>query len=140
MRHRLGGVEVRREYAPGVPAIDAWGAELNQVWTNLVENAADALGGRGHLHVSTRMEGDRVVVVEITDDGPGIREEILPRVFEDFFTTKPPGKGAGLGLGIAWRIVVDRHRGDLKVASRPGQTTAEVRLPVTLPAPSSAPR
>jgi signal transduction histidine kinase len=99
------------------------------VWTNIIDNAADAMDGRGDLTIRTRREGDSVVV-EITDNGPGIPLEIRPRLFEPFFTTKPLGKGSGLGLDIAYRIVVNRHIGAISVASQPGETTFQVRLPL----------
>jgi len=103
-------------------------SELNQVWTNLITNAVDAMGGTGVLRVATRREGDDVVV-EIGDDGPGIPSDVLERVFEPFFTTKEAGAGTGLGLDITRRIVVDRHGGDIHFESVPGATTARVRLP-----------
>ena len=122
-----------REYAPDLPRISAWGSELNQVWTNILDNAADALAdrikdGSAEITIRTRCEPD-FVVVEISDNGPGIPAEIQDRIFEAFFTTKPPGKGTGLGLDISYRIVVQRHRGDLRVSSRPGETTFTVKLP-----------
>ena len=136
LRYKLkAGIRVRREYAPDLPRITAWGSELNQVWTNLLDNAADALAGRAttdgdaEITLRTRREGD-FVVVEVTDNGPGIPPEIRDRIFEPFFTTKPPGKGTGLGLDISYRIIVHRHRGDLGVRSRPGETTFVVKLPL----------
>jgi signal transduction histidine kinase len=129
LRGKLKGLEVRREFAADLPKLRAYGAELNQVWTNLVDNAADALDGKGTITIRTKAE-DGWITVEVEDDGPGIPPEIQPRIFDAFFTTKAPGKGTGLGLDISWRIVVDRHRGDLKVFSRPGQTRFEVRLPI----------
>jgi predicted CoA-binding protein len=139
MRSKLKtGVEVRREYASGLPRITAYGSELNQVWTNIIDNALDAMAGRGTLTLRTRAEDGRIVV-ELEDDGPGIPPEIQGRVFDPFFTTKAPGKGTGLGLEISYRIVVDRHRGDIKVFSRPGRTTFRVTLPVTQDAGSAVP-
>jgi signal transduction histidine kinase/predicted CoA-binding protein len=127
------GIEVRREYAADLPKIEAWGSELNQVWTNIIDNAADALTEKGGAHkeivLRTRREGG-FVVVEIHDNGPGIPPEIVGKVFDPFFTTKPPGKGTGMGLDISYKIVVDKHRGDVRVYSRPGDTTFEVRLPI----------
>jgi signal transduction histidine kinase/predicted CoA-binding protein len=135
LRHKLKtGIHVVRAYAPDLPRISAWGSELNQVWTNILDNAADALAdrikdGSAQIAIRTRCEPD-FVVVEISDNGPGIPPEIQDRIFDAFFTTKPPGKGTGLGLDISYRIVVHRHRGDLRVSSRPGDTTFIVRLPL----------
>ena len=126
------GVEIVRDYAPDLPCINAYGSELNQVWTNLMDNALDALGGKGHLFVRTAWEGDSVLV-EIGDDGPGIPEDIQSRIFEPFFTTKGVGEGSGLGLDTAYRIVVTRHHGDIRVLSEPGSTRFQVRLPITGP-------
>ena len=125
-----GGVEVVRDYAPDLPCITAYGSELNQVWTNLMDNALDALGGKGHLFVRAAREDDHVLV-EIGDDGPGIPEDIQSRIFDPFFTTKDVGEGTGLGLDTAYRIVVTRHHGDIRVVSRPGDTRFQVRLPIT---------
>ncbi|WP_027891925.1 sensor histidine kinase [Calidithermus chliarophilus] len=127
LRHKLQpGVVVRREYAPGLPPVPAYGGELNQVWTNLVDNALDALDGRGQLTLRTRQEGE--VVVEVEDSGPGIPPEHLPRIFDPFFTTKPLGKGVGLGLSLSYNIV-HKHKGHISVASEPGRTVFQVRLP-----------
>lgn len=127
-----GGVEIVRDYADDLPCITAYGSELNQVWTNLMDNALDALNGQGHLTLRTRQE-DNCVLVEIGDDGPGIPEDIQRRIFEPFFTTKGVGQGTGLGLDTAYRIVVRRHGGDLRVVSRPGDTRFQVRLPIAGP-------
>jgi signal transduction histidine kinase len=132
LRHKLAGIEVEQDYAPGLPQIEAYGSELNQVWTNLLDNAADALGGDGRISIRARRDRDDVVV-EVTDDGPGIPEEIVSRIFDAFFTTKDVGQGMGLGLEITHRIV-RRHGGDISVTSRPGETRFTVRLPVRLPA------
>jgi len=135
LRHKLkAGIRVTRTFAPDLPRISAWGSELNQVWTNILDNAADALAerikdGDAQIDIRTRREGD-FVVVEIRDNGPGIPAEIQGRIFDAFFTTKPPGKGTGLGLDISYRIIVNRHRGDLRVSSRPGETTFTVKLPI----------
>ncbi len=135
LRHKLkAGINVKRAYAPDLPRISAWGSELNQVWTNILDNAADALtdrikDGSAEITIRTRRDGD-FVVVEIADNGPGIPAGIQDRIFDAFFTTKPPGKGTGLGLDISYRIVVHRHRGDLRVSSRPGDTTFSVKLPI----------
>ena len=133
--HKLRShITVRREYTPSLPKIDGYGSELNQVWTNIIDNAADALEGRnGTITLRTRLE-DGWVVVEIEDDGPGIPADVQRRLFDAFFTTKPPGKGTGLGLNIAYNIVVHKHRGEIKVTSRPGQTYFEVRLPLQVKA------
>ncbi len=131
--HKLRGqVTVVRDYAD-VPAIAAYPGELNQVWTNLVDNAVDAMSGAGTLRIGTRLDEDHVVV-EVEDTGPGIAPEVQARVFEAFFTTKDVGKGTGLGLDIAKRIVVERHGGSIEVESRPGRTVMTVRLPVRRPA------
>jgi signal transduction histidine kinase len=102
------------------------------VWTNLIVNALDAMAGEGTLTVRTRRDGD-CALVEIADTGPGIPENLLPRVFEPFFTTKPVGLGTGLGLDVSWRIVVQRHGGDLRVTSSPGDTRFQVLLPLAEP-------
>ncbi|MEU8224909.1 ATP-binding protein [Kribbella sp. NPDC048915] len=126
--HKLrDGVEVVREYGD-VPRIDAYAGELNQVWTNLIDNAVDAMNGSGTLRISTRTDGDRVVVA-FTDTGPGMPPEVAARAFEPFYTTKDVGKGTGLGLDIAQRIVAEHHGGTIEVTLRPGATTFEVRLP-----------
>jgi signal transduction histidine kinase len=133
LQHKLGdGIKVIREYDRSLPQIVAYPGELNQVWTNLIDNAIDALGGHGTLTVRTRAEGDRLAV-EIADDGPGIPAEMRSRVFEPFFTTKEIGKGTGLGLDIAWRIVVGRHGGEVSLESEPGDTRFTVLLPVRRP-------
>jgi signal transduction histidine kinase len=130
LRHRLKqGVQVQRDYAPDLPRIEAYGSELNQVWTNLIVNALDAMGDSGRLELRAHAVPDQVVV-EVVDDGPGIPPDIKPRIFDPFYTTKPPGAGTGLGLHIARNIVVNRHRGRIRVDSRPGQTRVEVSLPV----------
>jgi signal transduction histidine kinase len=129
--HKLkkGNVEVVREYAEGLPPVCAHGSELNQVWTNLLDNALDALDGEGHIKIRTARENDRVFV-EIADDGPGIPEEIRDRIFEPFFTTKDVGKGTGLGLDVSYRIVVEELGGDIRALSEPGATRFQVRLPI----------
>ncbi len=122
-------VHVVREYAADVPLVEAFPGELNQVWTNLVDNALDAMAGQGTLRVVTRRDGDEVVV-EVADTGPGMPAEVAERAFEAFFTTKDVGQGTGLGLDIARRIVVDRHGGQIVIHPEPGKTVMEVRLPV----------
>jgi signal transduction histidine kinase len=124
------GVEIEREYDEHVPLIMANGAELNQVWTNLIDNAIDASGGQGQIVIRTRQE-ESFVVVEIEDHGPGIPSELRSRIFDPFYTTKEPGQGTGLGLDIVRRIVVEAHHGDVSVDSEPGQTRFTVRLPLT---------
>ncbi len=128
LQSRMGGVTVERDYQPDLPRISAYGSELNQVWTALIENALDALGSQGHLKLTCRMEGD-LLLVEIWDTGPGIPTELQDRIFEPFFTTKAPGQGLGLGLDNAMRIV-RKHRGHLSVRSEPGSTCFRVRLPL----------
>ena len=127
--HKLQGVEVVRDYDRSLPRVPAHPAELNQVWTNLIDNAADAMGGRGRLLLRTRRDGDQLVV-EVGDDGPGIPEPVQPRVFEAFFTTKPAGQGSGLGLDNSARIVRKRHRGTLTFTTGPDGTVFAVRLPL----------
>jgi signal transduction histidine kinase len=133
--HKLrDGVTVVREYGADVPGIDAHAGELNQVWTNLIDNAVDAMGGVGTLRVATRADGDHVVV-EIGDTGPGMPPQVAARAFEAFYTTKDVGKGTGLGLDIARRIVEERHAGTITIDSRPGETVLRVRIPVRPPEP-----
>jgi signal transduction histidine kinase len=129
--HKLRpGVQIVREYDERLPAIQANGAELNQVWTNLLENAIDVLEGSGRILIRTHRDGD-TVVVEIADDGPGIPTDLVSRIFDPFFTTKDVGKGTGLGLDTVRRIVVDAHHGDISVESIPGDTRFVVRLPIS---------
>jgi signal transduction histidine kinase len=122
-------IKVVKDYDRSLPAIPAYAAELNQVWTNLIDNAVAAMDGKGTLTIRTARDGDRVLV-EVGDTGPGIPEDIKKRIFEPFFSTKPVGEGTGLGLDIAWRIVVNKHHGDLGVESKPGDTRFQVRLPI----------
>jgi signal transduction histidine kinase len=126
------GIKVVKEFDRSLPQIPAYAAELNQVWTNLIDNAVSAMKGHGVLTVRTGMDRDQVFV-EFADTGPGVPDEIKERIFEPFFTTKPVGEGTGLGLDISWRIVVKKHHGDLTVDSVPGDTKFRVRLPVTVP-------
>ncbi len=123
------GITVKRDYAEGMPRIQAFGSELNQVWTNLIDNAIDAMNGKGSITLRTRVD-DSWAIVEIEDDGPGIPEEVLPHLFEPFYTTKPPGSGMGLGLNISHNIVVQKHQGRIEVTSEPGRTSFEVRIPI----------
>lgn len=136
MRSKIrGGITVKREYAPDLPRIQAYGSELNQVWTNLIDNAIDAMDGKGEIVIRTRSQ-DSWVVVEIQDNGRGIPQEIQSKIFSPFFTTKPVGKGTGLGLNTSYNIV-QKHAGEIKVYSRPGRTCFEVRLPVNFEAVKS---
>ncbi|GAA6524237.1 ATP-binding protein [Intrasporangium sp. DVR] len=126
------GIAVVRDYGDAVPEVDAHPGELNQVWTNLIDNAVDAMGGSGTLGICTRADGDGLLV-EISDTGEGMAADVAERAFEAFYTTKQVGSGTGLGLDIARRIVVDRHGGDISVESTPGRTVFRVRLPRTRP-------
>jgi signal transduction histidine kinase len=129
LRHKLKqGVEVKTEFAADIPRITAYGSELNQVWTNIIDNAIDAMNGSGRLTLRTRVR-DPWIVVEIEDTGPGIPLDVQPRLFDPFFTTKPVGKGTGLGLNISYKIV-QKHGGDIHVHSEPGSTRFEILLPV----------
>jgi signal transduction histidine kinase len=123
------GITVVRDYADDMPRIEAIPGELNQVWTNLIDNAIDAMEGEGTLRASTRIEGEHVVV-EVADTGSGMPPDVQARAFEPFFTTKDVGKGSGLGLDISRRIVVERHDGEILVASQPGETVVTVKLPI----------
>lgn len=132
MQHKLKkGVTIKRDYSAHLPRIEAYASELNQVWTNIIDNAIDAMNSKGEITLRTYAE-DNKVVVEITDNGPGIPEEIQARIYEPFFTTKPPGKGTGLGLHISHDIVANRHHGLLLVESKPGQTKFRVILPMRI--------
>ena len=137
LHHRLKtGVHVVREYAPNFPKICAYGSELNQIWTNLIANAIEAMHGKGELRIRTALELDRVLV-EIRDNGPGIPPDVLPHIFEPFFTTKEVGEGTGLGLDTVCRIIRNHH-GEIRVESHPGDTRFLVYLPVTQPKASSS--
>jgi signal transduction histidine kinase len=129
MEHKLKqGVTVKREYSQELPLIEAYASELNQVWTNIIDNAVDAMNGIGEITLRT-YEEDEQAVVEIIDTGPGIPKDVQSRIFEPFYTTKPPGKGTGLGLHITHDIVVNRHHGYLQVKSKPGETKFKITLP-----------
>jgi signal transduction histidine kinase len=128
--YKLKNVEVVRAYDRSAPRIMAYGSELNQVWTNLIDNAVDAVDGAGKICVGTFVE-DNQLVVEIMDNGRGIPAEIQSRIFEPFFTTKGVGSGTGLGLIISNRIIADRHGGEIEFESKPGETRFKVRLPLT---------
>jgi signal transduction histidine kinase len=135
LRHRLRDVEVRTEIADDLPPIEAYGSELNQVWTNLIDNAVDAMDGRGTLTIAAAPEATADgagVRVTIADSGSGIPSEIRDRLFEPFYTTKEPGKGTGLGLHISYGVVA-RHGGRIEIDSEPGNTRFTVTLPPTLP-------
>ena len=127
---KLEGITVVKDFDRSLPPIPLYAGELNQVWTNLIDNAVQAMDGSGTLTLRTSLDGE-YVRVEIGDTGPGVPPEIRQRIFEPFFTTKPVGQGSGLGLDISYRIVVARHGGDLTVHSTPGETTFVVRLPLT---------
>jgi signal transduction histidine kinase len=116
------------DYTTDLPTVHGYGGQLNQVWTNLLDNAIDAVGDHGTIVVRARVE-ERDVLVEVEDDGPGIPAELMGRVFDPFVTTKPPGEGTGLGLNISHQIVTDVHGGRLAVHSEPGRTVFTVRLP-----------
>ena len=126
------GITVARDYAPELPRIPGFPGELNQVWTNLIDNAVSAMDGTGTLTIRTAVDRDQLLV-DVGDTGPGVPAEIQARIFEPFFTTKPVGQGTGLGLDICWRVVVSRHHGDLRVQSVPGDTHFQVRLPLSAP-------
>ena len=134
LRHKLkAGIDVTRDYDPDLPEIEAYGSELNQVWTNLIDNAADAMDGHGALELRAERTDEDGVRVSICDSGPGIPPEVASKIFEPFFTTKPPGVGSGLGLHISHNVVV-RHGGQMDVETEPGRTCFVVTIPPTLPA------
>ena len=130
------GVTVIREFDPNLPKIFSYGSELNQVWTNLIDNAIDAMKGKGEIRIRTCPEGDNILV-EIIDNGPGIPKEIQPRIFDPFFTTKGVGDGSGLGLDTVYRIV-RQHHGNISLTSEPGHTCFRVRLPIEEVRPATA--
>jgi len=137
LHHRLkGGINEVREYGEDLPRICAFGGELNQIWTNLISNAIEAMQGKGELRVRTARDLDRVLV-EIRDDGPGIPPEVLPHIFDPFFTTKGVGEGTGLGLDTVCRIIRNHH-GEIRVTSHPGDTRFQVYLPITQPKAQSS--
>ncbi len=127
------GIKIVKDYDRSLPKIPAYAAELNQVWTNLIDNAVSAMGGQGTLTVRTAMDREKVMV-EFGDTGPGVPPDIQPRIFEPFFTTKPVGQGTGLGLDISWRIVARKHHGEISLVSVPGDTRLRVWLPLAAPA------
>jgi signal transduction histidine kinase len=124
------GIMVDREYATNLPNIQAYGSELNQVWTNIIDNATDAMNGKGNIAIKTYKQNEWLVV-ELKDSGPGIPPEIQLKIFDPFFTTKPPGEGTGMGLNISHNIIVQKHKGELNVKSKPGETCFQIKLPIT---------
>ena len=130
------GITIVRDYDRKLPRIPAFPGELNQVWTNLIDNATSAMNGSGTLTIRTALDREQLLV-EFGDTGPGVPPEIQERIFEPFFTTKPVGQGTGLGLDISYRIVVGRHHGDLRVESVPGDTRFRVWLPLSAPEPAA---
>jgi signal transduction histidine kinase len=132
LKRKLDGIDVRREYADGPLMVEVYASELNQVWTNLIDNAADAVAGTSDGSITLRTaESEDDIVVEIEDNGSGIPADIVDRIFDAFFTTKPPGSGTGLGLDISHGIIADRHRGELTVESIPGRTVFRAVIPRT---------
>jgi signal transduction histidine kinase len=125
---RLRKVKIIRDYEPNLPCVGAYGRELNQVWTALIENALDAVHDEGEIRLLVRTNAD-MMLVEVWDDGPGIPAELQARIFEPFFTTKAPGSGLGLGLDVVNRIV-RMHKGFVSVQSKPGETCFQIRLPL----------
>jgi signal transduction histidine kinase len=141
LEHKAGGIEITREYAVDLPRIEALGGELNQVWTNLIDNALYAMTDSGTTDGQLVVRTARIdsgVAVEVEDNGPGIPAEIHDRIFDSFFTTKPPGAGTGLGLDISRNIVIHHHGGNLTVDSHPGRTVFRVELPLRPPARAEA--
>lgn len=137
-RNRLKtGIEIHQDYEPSLPTIEAHGSELNQVWTNIVDNAIDAMDGHGVISLTTRRNGDHVVV-KLADDGPGVPADIVDTIFDPFVTSKPPGEGTGLGLNISHSIVTQKHGGEISVESEPGRTVFTVRLPIGSSSTSAA--
>ena len=130
LHHKIKyGIKINRQYGTAIPKVSAYGSKLNQVWTNLIDNAIDAMDGRGELKICTSLENN-CVLVEIIDNGSGIPSAIQSRIFEPFFTSKGVGKGTGLGLDISRRIVVQEHQGNIRFESIPGRTNFQVRLPI----------
>lgn len=128
-------IKLIKDFDQTLPEIHCYPGDLNQVWTNIIDNAIQAMNGAGTLTVRTRRDTDNTIRIEIGDDGPGIDEDIVDRIFTPFFTTKPVGQGTGLGLDLAWRIVAEKHHGNLRVDSQPGDTRFIVTLPVEPPSP-----
>ncbi|HKI78644.1 MAG TPA: ATP-binding protein [Ignavibacteriaceae bacterium] len=124
-----GNITVERNYSSDIPKIQAYGSELNQVWTNIIDNSIKSMNGTGKIILKTYKQGLNIVI-ELMDDGPGIPEEILGKVFDPFFTTKPPGEGTGLGLSISHNIITQKHKGEISVRSKPGETCFQINLPI----------
>jgi signal transduction histidine kinase len=129
LSNRLSHISVHRDYDATLPHLQAYGSELNQVWTNIIDNAIKAVGQQGELIITTSRQSDWLVV-EIQDNGPGIPEEIQPKIFDPFFTTRQPGEGAGLGLSISHNIIAHKHGGQITVRSQPGRTCFQIKLPL----------
>jgi signal transduction histidine kinase len=132
-----GTVKLVKELDKTLPELLCYPGDLNQVWTNIIDNAIQAMDGHGTLTLRTMRENEEMIRVEICDDGPGIPDDIIENIFNPFFTTKPFGEGTGLGLDLARRIVVEKHHGDLRVKSEPGDTRFSVLLPLVAPAPET---
>jgi signal transduction histidine kinase len=133
LQHKLkeSDITIIREYDSNLPHINAIGNELNQVWTNLIDNAIDGIGKNGTITIRTKNEGNSQILVQVVDNGSqGIPKEVQSRIFEPFFTTKEPDKGTGLGLSISHRIITQTHKGDISFYSRPGETRFQIRLPI----------
>ena len=130
-------IKLVKEWDKSIPQIACYPGDLNEVWSNIIHNAIQAMDGKGTLTIRTMREGDEMIRVEIGDDGPGIPEDVIDRIFTPFFTTKPFGEGTGLGLDLARRIVVEKHHGDIRVQSKPGDTRFIVVLPLQAPAPEA---
>ena len=126
-------VKLVKDMDKTLPELQCYPGDLNQVWTNIIDNAIQAMDGHGTLTIRTARENEQMIRVEICDDGPGIPEDIIDRIFTPFFTTKPFGEGTGLGLDLAWRIVVEKHGGNMSVQSKPGDTRFIVVLPLVAP-------
>ena len=122
-------VVVHREFEEGLPPICGYGSELNQVWTNLIDNAVDAMNGKGEIRIKT-FEEEGWVLIEISDNGPGMPEEVKSKIFDPFYTTKPQGQGTGLGLHISYNIIVQKHHGEISVYTKPGETRFQIKLPI----------
>jgi signal transduction histidine kinase len=131
-------IKLVKEMDYTLPELQCYPGDLNQVWTNIIDNAIQAMKGKGTLTLRSARVGDDMVRIEICDDGPGIPKEIVDRIFTPFFTTKPFGEGTGLGLDLAWRIVVEKHHGNLRVESKPGDTRFIVTLPLVAPRPAES--
>ncbi len=130
------GIKVDLDFADDLPSVEGYGSELNQVWTNLIDNAISAMDGQGALELKAYQDNDSVVV-EVADNGPGIPAEAQAKIFDPFFTTKAPGEGTGLGLNISHGIIVEKHAGHIAVNSKPGATRFTITLPITNQTPIS---